>query len=102
MAQAHDIFAPSPVSPKSRHARSSATEAYHTDNFLKRPVSMTASEHLRRRWTAQGRAASKWLLEIIEDSKASGADNPRKVRSIADLSRNCCNFVTAIGIVFWL
>jgi hypothetical protein len=67
-----------------------------------RPESMTASEHLRRRRAAQGRAASKWLLEIIEDSKASGADNPRKVRIIADLSRNCCNFVTAIGIVFWL
>jgi len=77
---------------------SSATEAYHTDNFLK----MTASEHLRRRWAAQGRAASKWLLEIIEDSEASGADNLWKARSIADLSRNCCNFVTAIRIVVWL
>jgi hypothetical protein len=41
-------FAPNPVSPKSRHARSSATEAYHADKFLKRPESMTASEHLRR------------------------------------------------------
>ena len=102
MTQAHDIFAPSPVSPKSRHARSSATEAYHTDNFLKRPESMTASEHLRRRWTAQGRAASKWLLEIIEDPKASGANNLWKARSIAALSRNCCNFVTAIRIVVWL
>jgi hypothetical protein len=48
-----------------------ATEACHADNFVKRPESVTASEHLRRRWAAPGRAASRWLLEIIENSKAS-------------------------------
>ena len=92
-AQAHDIFAPSPVSPKSRHARSSATEAYHTDNFLKRPESMTASEHLA---TQVGRSRARGVqmaMENIEDFQSIGCrqsvESEKHCRPVPQLLQFC-------------